>query len=159
MMAMLGWLESTAFSVWVREGETIWAFPTILTLHTFGLGLLVGTAAVVNLRLLGLGIGPRLPLSPLRSLFGVMWGGFWLNLVTGSMLFVADASRRGPSVLFWTKILFVAIGISTTVLIKRAVFDTPADPTVPEPPARTLALLSLFAWTAAIVAGRLLAYV
>ena len=41
-MAVLNWLEATGLSTWVREGESIWAFPTILTLHTFGLGLLVG---------------------------------------------------------------------------------------------------------------------
>ena len=39
---------------------------------------------------------------------------------------------------------------------RRRVFDAPPDTAVP---ARSLAMLSLFAWTAAITAGRLLAYV
>ena len=94
-MALLTWLESTGLSTWVREGESIWAFPTILTLHTFGLGLLVGANTIVNLRLLG--IGRRVPLEPLRPLFSVMWGGFWLNAFTGSLLFAADATERGTS--------------------------------------------------------------
>lgn len=153
-MAVLGWLEMTAFSVWVREGDTIWAFPAVLTLHTFGLGLLVGASAVVNLRLLG--IGRRMPLAPMRPLFSVMWIGFWLNLVTGSMLFAAEATQRGPSMFFWTKLLFVAIGVASTVLIKRAAFDA-SEKTAPPP--RLLASLSLLSWTSAIVAGRLLAYV
>jgi hypothetical protein len=151
---MLTWLEMTSLATWVREGESLWAFPTVLTMHTFGLGLLAGTAAVVNLRLLG--IGWRAPLASFRSLFPVMWGGFWLNAVTGSMLFIAQASNRGASLFFMTKMIFVAIGVASTVLIQRRVFDAPPDTPVP---ARGLAMLSLFAWTAAITTGRLLAYV
>jgi hypothetical protein len=155
-MGILTWLQSTDFSVWVREGESIWAFPTILTLHTFGLGILVGIAAVVNLRLLG--IGRRLPLEPMRPLFPIMWGGFWVNAVTGTMLFMADAENRGTSLFFLAKMVFVAIGVATLVLIKRAVFDVPAAAAGPAS-ARGLAILSFIAWTAAITAGRLLAYV
>lgn len=153
-MAVLEWLEATGLSTWVREGETIWAFPTILTLHTFGLGLLVGASTVVNLRLLG--IGQRLTLAGLRPLFSVMWGGFWLNAVTGSLLFAADATGRGTSALFIIKLLFVALGVATMILIKRAI-DAPES--APAPPGKLLASLSLLAWIAAITAGRLLAYV
>jgi len=157
MMALYEWLEATSLSTWVREGETIWAFPTVLTLHTFGLGLLVGASAVMDLRLLG--IGRRMPIAPLRSLFSLMWGGFWLNLVTGTMLFAADATKRGTSGLFLAKLLFVALGVATMVLIKRSVFDAPADPETAAPNVKLQAFLSLIAWVAAIVAGRLLAYV
>lgn len=156
-MAVLEWLEASGLATWVREGETIWAFPTILTLHTFGMGLLFGLSAVIDLRLLG--IGRRLPLPPLRSLFSVMWAGFWLNLVTGALLFAADATRRGTDVLFFTKLLFVAIGVATVVLIKRTAFDAPPEPVAAGPPVKLLAGLSLLAWTVAVTAGRLLAYV
>ena len=154
-MAVLNWLETTGVSTWVREGESIWAFPTILTLHTFGLGLLVGANAIVDLRLLG--IGRRVPLDPLRPLFSVMWGGFWLNAVTGSLLFAADATGRGTSAFFLMKLVFVAIGVATVVWIRRAVFDAPPDAPTASP--KLLAFVSLAAWTAAITAGRLLAYI
>jgi len=155
-MAFLEWLQASALSTWVREGESVWAYPTILTLHTFGLGILVGLAAVVNLRLLG--VGGRMPLAPLRPLFPIMWGGFWLNAVTGSMLFMADAPNRGTSLFFLAKMVFVALGVVSLVLIRRAMFDAPADQGA-RPPARGLAILSLAAWIAAITTGRLLAYV
>lgn len=157
MMALLTWLEASGLSTWVREGETIWAYPTILTLHTFGMGLLVGASVVINLRLLG--VGRRLALAPLRPLFAVMWGGFWLNLVTGSLLFGADATRRGTDPLFMIKLVFVAIGVATIVLIRRNVFDAPGEAVAAVPSGRTLAALSLAAWTAAVTSGRLLAYV
>ena len=156
-MAVLVWLEASSLSTWVREGETIWAFPTILTLHTFGMGLLVGCSVVISLRLLG--IGRRLPIAPLRSLFTVMWGGFWLNLITGSLLFGADATRRGTDPLFFAKLVFVAIGVSTVVAIRRTVFDAPDANAAAEASGKMLGILALAAWTAAVTSGRLLAYV
>lgn len=154
-MAVLNWLEATGLSVWVREGESIWAFPTILTLHTFGLGLLVGANTIVDLRLLG--IGRRMPLEPLRPLFKVMWGGFWLNAVTGSLLFAADATGRGTSLFFLAKLVFVAIGVFAMVSIQRSAFGAPPETKTGSP--KLMALVSLAAWTAAITTGRLLAYV
>jgi hypothetical protein len=156
MIDFFTWLEGSAFSTWVREAPTIWAFSTILTLHTFGMGVLVGASALLDLRLLG--IGRTMPLAPLQSLYRIMWAGFWLNLVTGSMLFAADATSRGTQWLFFVKMLFVATGVATMVLIRRQVYGTQTEPVV-NGSTRTLAAVSLVAWVVAITAGRLLAYV
>jgi hypothetical protein len=155
-MAVLQWLETTRLSILIREGDTIWGYPTILTLHTFGMGLLVGPAAVIDLLLLG--IGGRTPMAPMRQLFGLMWVGFWLNAITGTILFAAQATTRGTSALFLAKLLLVALGIATTVFIKRTVVDAPADQAA-RPNPKLLAFVSLFAWTATVTSGRLLAYV
>ena len=157
MMDLFTWLEGSALSIWVREAPTIWAFATILTLHTFGMGVLVGASALLDLRLLG--IARTVPLAPLGTLFRVMWAGFWLNLVTGSVLFAADASSRGTQWLFFWKLLFVAIGVATMILIKRHVYGANAAPVVVSSTTKGLAALSLLAWVAAITSGRLLAYV
>lgn len=156
-MAVLSWLEATGLATWIRESPSVWALPTILTLHTFGLGMLVGASAVVNLRLLG--VGSTMPLAPLRPLFGLMWAGFWLNAVTGLLLFAADATRDGTSRLFLAKLVFVAVGVTTVVLIKRAALDVDDMSAAPAGRVRLLAVLSLVVWVAAITAGRLIAYV
>ena len=44
---MLSWLESTKFAVWLGESATIWAMPTVLTLHTIGMAVLVGALFIV----------------------------------------------------------------------------------------------------------------
>ena len=157
MMDFYLWLEGTALSTWVREAPTIWAYATILTLHTFGMGVLVGASMVLNLRVLG--VGRTIPLTPLYVLFRVVWVGFWINLVTGAMLFGADASTRGTQGLFLAKLLFVAVGVATVILIKRHVYRSSADQVVVSNTAKRLALLSLLTWVVAITAGRLLAYV
>jgi hypothetical protein len=150
-------LQDTGLSTWIREANSLMAFPGILTLHTMGLGLLVGAAAVLDLRLLGM--GGRLPLAPMRDLFRLMWIGFVVNAVTGTLLFAADAVRRGTSVFFLAKLLLVAGGVVTMVLIKRNIFGPNADPVRPSATAKRLAIASLLIWSAAITAGRLLAYV
>jgi hypothetical protein len=154
---MLEWLQSTSLSTWIREADSLWAFPGILTFHTLGLGVLVGAAAVVDLRLLG--VAGRMPLRSMAPLFRVMWFGFILNAVTGTLLFAADATRRGTSGFFMMKLGFVAVGVVTIALIQRHLYSPSADPLMPTAAARRLALVSLVAWTAAITAGRLLAYI
>ena len=42
MMDLLIRLEATGLGTWVREAPTLWAYPTVLFLHTAGLGFLVG---------------------------------------------------------------------------------------------------------------------
>jgi hypothetical protein len=154
---MLASLDQSAFSTWLLSSNSIWAYPTVLTLHTFGMMVLVGSALMIDLRLLGFGRG--IPISSLERLFRVMWGAFWLNLITGTMLFIADASKRATQPLFLLKLLLVAAGIATIVLVRRRVFDGAKEPLVISGAAKRLAVTSLLVWSAAVTAGRLLAYV
>jgi hypothetical protein len=159
MLTLYSWLENSSFSIWVREAPTIWAFAMIITMHTFGMGVLVGASSVVDLRLLGIARG--IPLGSMRPMFKIMWFGFWLNLVTGSILFAADATTRGTSWLFLIKMLLVGTGVATIVLIRRNLYgedDSVATPVINDG-ARRLAVVSLLTWFAAVTAGRLLAYI
>jgi hypothetical protein len=154
---MLSALDQSAFSTWLLSSNSIWAYPTVLTLHTFGMMVLVGSALMIDLRLLG--FGRSIPISSLERLFRVMWSAFWLNLVTGTMLFIADASKRATQPLFLIKLLLVAAGIATIVLVRRRVFDGAKEPLVIGAATKRLAVTSLLVWSAAVTAGRLLAYV
>ena len=157
MTEVLASLQESGFATWLRESESIWALPTVLTVHTIGLGVLVGSAFAFDLRVLGM--ARSIPLAPLVTLFRVMWIGFWVNAATGVALFVADASRKGTSPTFLTKMTFVATGVVTLVLIRRHVYGKDADPIRVSSTARLIALVSIVAWSAAISAGRLLAYI
>jgi hypothetical protein len=154
---MLAALEHSAFSQWLLGSNSIWAYPTVLTVHTLGMMVLVGAVAMIDVRLLGFGRG--IPLESLRTLFRVTWIGLAVNAVTGSMLFAADASKRAGSPTFITKLVLIAVGIATLVLIKRDLFDGHGDPGDVSRRARRLALVSILVWSGAVTAGRLLAYV
>jgi len=156
-MDVLSTIESSGFSTWLRESNSIWGYPMILTLHTVGLALLVGANIVLDLRLLG--FAQRLPLEELTRAFRIMWIGFWINAVTGAALFAADATTRGTSRLFISKLFLVAFGVLVIVAIRRQVFGaTPDQPRIGVS-AKVLAATSLAVWVAAITAGRLMAYV
>jgi hypothetical protein len=154
---MLTSLAQSAFSTWLLSSNSIWAYPTVLTLHTFGMMVLVGAALMIDLRLLGFGLA--IPLRSMDRLFGIVWAAFALNAVTGTMLFIADADKRGPSLFFWTKLAFVALGLTMTAMIRRRSFADGAEPVVISGASKRLAIISLLAWCAAITTGRLLAYV
>jgi hypothetical protein len=153
------WLESTAIGVWTRESPSIWAYPTVLTLHTVGLGMLVGANAIIDLRLLG--FAPRIDLPSLAPLYRFMWAGFAINAITGVLLFVANATTKSTQPVFYLKLALIAAALVVTAAIRTAAARERAS--APDPTARVmsparLAVVSLVLWTAAIAAGRLMAY-
>ena len=156
MMELLAALEHSAFSVWLREATTIWAYPTVLTLHTAALAVLVGANTAFDLRLFG--VGSEIPLARMQAFFTVMWSGFWINAVTGAMLFSVDATTKGVATVFMFKLSFIAAGVVLMVLLRRAVYGPGRDLAIVTPAAKTFAALSLLMWAAAIFAGRLQAY-
>ena len=153
MTELLAALEGSALSTWVREASTLWAYPMIITMHTFGLGVLVGASTVIDLRVLG--VADRIPLSSLRGVFVVMWAGFWLNAFTGVLLFAADPRT---TLLFFIKMGSIVAGVMLIMLINRALFQEGRDLPSVVPAARTYAILSLLTWVIATTTGRLMAY-
>jgi hypothetical protein len=154
MGPLLHALQNSAFSAWVVGSDSIWAYPMILTMHTVGLGIVVGAAVVVDLRLLG--VGPAIPIEEIKRLFPIFWIGFFINLVSGVMLFVSEAEDKATQPVFLLKLIFIAIGVVVTARIRRVLFGSGSPPLASA--ARTLAVSSLVLWGGAIVAGRLMAY-
>ncbi len=152
------WLSDTAFAKWVNESESMFAYPGILFSHTFGLATVVGLSVAVNARLLG--AATRISMTSMGPLFRYLWLGFWINAVSGLMLFVADAPRKAANPLFETKLAFVALGVMVMAIIERQLVRLETDPSAASTGRlRFMAAASLLAWVAAIAAGRLIAYV
>jgi hypothetical protein len=156
-MELFAALENSGFGTWLRESPSIWAYPAILTLHTLGLGVLVGGNAVLDLRLLGW--GKAIPLEPLERLFPIMWAGFWVNAISGVALFVGDATTKGTTWVFMTKLVIIVVAVVMLVALRRTVYGRGAALAVETPAGRTLAVMSLVLWFLAIVTGRYMAYV
>src|ERR1700676_5803542 len=151
-------IEDTGFSTWLRESESPFAFYFILLFHTFGLALLVGADAVVDLRLLGVARG--IPLAPLKRLFNVMWIGFAMNTVTGVLLVIAYPTKSLTNIDFYIKLTLIGFAVWVMHRLKSRVFE---DSSLSEEAmtARGFALAkwSLFLWFGAITAGALLEYI
>ena len=151
------WLESTAFSAWIRESPSVFSFPAILSLHTIGMGLVAGINAALDLCLLG--CAPRVQVSELRRFLPAVWFGFWLNAASGVVLLIGYPTKAVTNPVFYVKLMCIALAI----LLLRRVTPRLSDGSVVEGERipgrlRLLAVASLVCWTAAITAGRLLAY-
>jgi hypothetical protein len=157
-MEYLKWLEETGISNFVRESPSIFAFPTVLLLHTIGMALCVGVNAGIDLRILG--FAPSIRMAPLERFVPVLWLGFTINAITGTLLVMQDASTKLRNPDFYLKMVFIAVALIILKMTRKRVFGDPMIDKGPFPSnAKVLAALSLFFWLAAITAGRLLAYV
>lgn len=156
MMEMLAALEASSFSTWLRESPSIWAYPTVLTLHTVGLAVLVGANWMVDLRVLG--AARAIPSSVLSGAFPAMWAGFWLNAITGVLLFAGDPTTKGTTAVFMWKLVLVAVGVVLMISLKKKLYGRDIDAGA-TPWLKAVAAASLVIWVAAIATGRWMAYV
>jgi len=156
MASYLEWLQDLPLSMWIAGSESLLSFPLILFLHSLGMGLSAGSAFVVCMRLVG--VGRPLPVSSLRVLFKIFWGGFFLNLVTGSLLFAAHATTTGYIPMYYIKLALIAAGMVLSLPIRKFVDGQTSDDAIPSR-VKGLAALSLLVWVAVITTGRLIAYV
>lgn len=156
-MDLLASLEGSTIATWLREANTIWAYPLVLTLHTVGLAVLVGANAALDLRVLG--FAEAIPLRELAGTFRVMWIGFWINAVSGILLFAADATTKGATTLFAAKLVMIVVAVVLMFRLKRAVYGRGAAEGGVTGGAKALAAASLVLWVAAITAGRYMAYI
>ena len=151
MDPIFAWIEQSAYSLWVREAVTIWAFPFMLILHAIGMGFLAGMHSAMCFRVLGL--APSIPLPSMRAFFPFLWFGLVINVFSGVSLLIAYPTKALTNPLFYIKLGLIAAALLGLRWMRRNVFGS----VLPEN-AKRVALLSVIAWAGAIFAGRWLAY-
>jgi len=155
MDPFLAFIESSDLSTWIR-GESMLAFPTIITVHTIGMGLLAGGSCAIDLRILGVAAG--IPLDGMRRFYPLLWLAFAVNAVTGVLLVIGYPTKQLTNPLFYVKLSLVALALWLVYRIGVEVVHPAASSKPLSTRAKWLALASLAAWGSLIVAGRLLEY-
>ena len=138
--------------VWLAQAMkySTWLYPTVETVHIWGIGMLFGSVVLMDLRVLGL--GKALDYSALSRLgIAVSVLGFSLAVITGSMLFITHAADLIASRLFILKISLIFLLITNAVLLRMRVVINSAT--------KAQAVISLVGWASVIGFGRWLAYV
>src|SRR6185503_890631 len=102
----------------MRESPSVWAFATVLTLHTAGMAVLVGASWLLDLRLLGIS-NRNSPLSAYRWVFPAIAAGLIVNLLTGVLLFIKNATTWGVAVPFFVKMLLVVVSVVLLLPIRK----------------------------------------
>jgi hypothetical protein len=159
---VLGALEASGLGQAMRQW--LWLYPTVETVHIVGIGLLFGSIAMLDLRLLG--FSRSLPVKRLAQ-HVLPWtaASFLLIVPSGLMMFTAHASDFISSPVFITKMCLLLAGGANAALFHAITFpsvgvwDAEEMRKLPPPPSARLAgALSLLIWIAVIACGRLLAY-
>jgi hypothetical protein len=119
--------------------------------------LLVGASVVIDLRILG--VARDLPMAPLKGLYRVIWIGFWIQLVSGTLLLIAYPTKAFTNPDFYIKLTLIGVGVAVMQMIRKRVFNDPdLSDSAMMLKGRALATWSLVLWAGAVTAGRLLAY-
>jgi hypothetical protein len=120
--------------------------------HYFGFFLLIGTTAVVDLRVLGAAARNQklVPLAGLLLPFA--WTGLGLVVASGFIMFAGQATTFYPTAVFRIKMGMVLLALVFGVIVQRKLPGWDRAPSVPAA-AKWLAFASLALWLGAILAG------
>lgn len=154
----LGSVEATAFARAMREW--LWLYPAVEVVHIVGIALLVGSAILFDLRILGL--NRRIPVEHLaRHLLPVAVAALVLIVPSGLAMFSAHASEFITQRTFLIKMLLLFAAAHNAVFFHLIPYRGVGawSTGVPAPPAAKIsALVSIAIWIGVIACGRLLAY-
>jgi uncharacterized membrane protein len=155
MSAFLTWLENVWLSAFIRESAL--AFPVVETVHVIALALVVGSIAIVDLRLLGLASTDRTVSQLCREVLPWTWGAFVLAVITGVLMFASHANDYFANIAFQVKILLLlAAGanmLAFQLFTYRGVARWDRDAKLPLP-ARIAGAVSLTCWIGVVFFGR-----
>ncbi|MBI2187006.1 MAG: hypothetical protein HYU37_07750 [Acidobacteria bacterium] len=129
----------------------------MLTLHTIGLGILVGANWVVALRVLGL--APRAPVKAVMDLMPVALAGFLLNLITGVIFVAGMPGRFAGNFAFHMKMLFIVAAGLNALYFQLFLWPRDREAGPGEDVSRAGSVvggISLFCWLAVAYFGRML---
>jgi hypothetical protein len=155
----LTWIERSPVAVALREHP--WLYPGVEVCHILGFVILVGAAAMFDLRLLGLSHAISVQ-ALAHHLLPWARAGLALAAPTGLLLFISDAAALAANPAFQLKLVLIALAILNTMVFHRwtvrslASWDVGGSTPLG---AKLAAIVSLVLWTGAIVGGRLIAYV
>jgi hypothetical protein len=143
----------------IRESSIL--FPLIESIHVLMTTTVVGTIAIVDLRLIGYGSHRKGARQLILDLLPFTWAAFALAAITGSLLFTSNAPNYVADAPFRFKMIALVLAA-----INMGVFHLGAykrigewnDALPPPAAARISGAISLVLWIAVIFLGRWIGY-
>jgi hypothetical protein len=155
-MALLQWIQNLPISTSIAESDSLWwGYAWWLFLHALGMGLTAGLGFIICLRLIG--AGAQIPLSSFRVLFRLFWIGFYINLLSGILLFMTDATGIARVWELYAKLVCLGLALGVMSRLRQFIDSDQSDGAIP-PRVRSLAYACIVLWLAVITSGRLIAY-
>jgi hypothetical protein len=153
------WLSMT----WLSElfQNQLWVIPTSQSIHIVSVGFVFGSAAMISLRLLGIGNSGRSVSQLTATLVPWMYRALCVLLFTGTVQTIAEPMRQFVTPAFWWKMFMIVCVVLLTVWFSRSVrANAHAWDTAKLRPhsATVFALVSLSLWVGIIFCGRFIGY-
>jgi hypothetical protein len=147
----LSHLFETLEATFVGEGirNSVWLFPAIEAVHLMALAILGGAVALLDLRLLGLGLTGQSVLTIERSCRPWLIGAVGAMVVSGVLLGLSEAQKLYDKQAFWIKMITLA-----TALIFTFGVHNPIARRDQVALGKVVALISLGLWLTVAIAGR-----
>lgn len=101
------WLEALPWAVSISQSG--WLFPTIETMHVLALTMVVGSIAMVDLRLLNLAYRDRTVRGITEEVLPYTWMAFVLAAIFGFLLFASAATKYYGIATFRAKLVLMAL--------------------------------------------------
>jgi len=154
VLAMMTWLEHRPFAIAIAEST--WLFPIVETVHVLALTVVVGSVAMMDLRLLGVGSKDRAASEVISSSLPWAWSAFVVAFGAGSMLFSSKAATYYVNVPFRIKMLCLALAAANMLFFHFVTARGMAawDRGTPPRAARLAAACSLTLWVVIVATGR-----
>lgn len=153
----LEWLQSTPLALLVGES---W-FPWVESAHVVFLAVVVGSILMVDARLMGIGSLHLLFTQLSRRLLPWTWGAFAGAVITGLLMFIANATTYAGNTPFLVKMALLA-GAGLNMLFFHLVTYrtvTQWDEGKPVPAARAAGIVSSLLWVGVVACGRWIGFV
>jgi hypothetical protein len=148
-------LQSTQIATAISEGDTL--FPWIECVHVLALTLVIGSIAIVDLRLLGLRSRARSVLETMAEALPITWTAFSIAVVTGGLMFASNAVAYAHNAFFQAKIVLIGCaGLNMLVYHSYVARSAASWHTASSTPlrARLVGGVSLALWIAVAACGR-----
>ena len=157
--AILKSIEATRFATAIRD--SIWMFPIIESVHVISFTLVVGTIAIIDLRLLGLASVQRSFQRMSSDILKWTWAAFAVTAATGLIMFTTNAQIYYHNPFFRTKMLLLVLaGINVAIFeltAGRTVYSWTSAPSAPRV-GKAVAAVSLVLWIGIIFMGRIIGF-
>src|SRR3569833_2880294 len=157
--SVVTWLEHRPFAIDFAESN--WCFPIVETINVLALTVVVGSVAMMDLRLLGVGIKDRPASEVIASSLPWAWSAFAVAFIAGSLMICSKAASYYVNLPFRIKLVCLALAASNMLIFHMFTARNMPEWDSGRPPlgARLAATLSLSLWVIIVAAGRWVGFV
>jgi uncharacterized membrane protein len=152
-------LQDSAVATAIREGESL--FPWIESVHVLAVTLVIGSIAIVDLRLIGLASRDRSVLQMTTLALPVTWCAFVIAAISGALMFSSNALAYAHNPFLQAKLLLI-LGAGLNMAIYHLHLGRSAhawlSPALTPRRARVAGAISLALWIAVVACGRLIGF-